>query len=88
MVEEYLGKETHAHALLDSFEAKFCSLRFKNDHLFNAHFQGVLESPDDFNSSEDVYEAVGSVLLDSSQDPTDEEGIRDLCALLLGALKG
>eukprot|EP00731_Ephydatia_muelleri_P015004 Em0008g724a len=49
---------------------------------------GVLESPDDFNSSEDVYEAVGSVLLDSSQDPTDEEGIRDLCALLLGALKG
>ena len=57
--------------------------------IFLTHtFQGVLESPDDFNSSEDVYEAVGSVLLDSSQDPTDEEGIRDLCALLLGALKG
>ena len=48
----------------------------------------MLESPDDFNSSEDVYEAVGSVLLESSGDPTDEEGIRDLCVLLFGVLRG
>ena len=48
----------------------------------------MLESPDDFNSSEDVYEAVGSVLLESSEDPTDEEGVRDLCALLFEALRG
>ena len=48
----------------------------------------MLESTDDFNTTEDVYDAVGSVLLESSQDPTDEEGIRDLCALLLGVLRG
>ena len=46
---------------------------------------GVVESPEDFNGEEDVYDAVGDVLLDS--DPSSEEGdIREFCGLLFSVL--
>ncbi len=48
---------------------------------------GVLESPDDFSVAEDVYEAVGDVLLDSAT-TSSEEDIRHFCGLLHSALRG
>ena len=50
---------------------------------------GVLESPEGFESSEDVYDAVGGVLQGAAEDTT-EEAVRDLglCQQLFSALRG
>ena len=48
---------------------------------------GVLESPEDFESSEDVYEAVGGVL-EGAAEGTTEKAVRDLCQQLYSALRG
>ena len=48
---------------------------------------GVLESPEDFESSEDVYEAVGGVLQGVAEDTTEKD-VRDLCQQLYSALRG
>ena len=48
---------------------------------------GVLESPDDFDSSEEVYEAVGGVLLESIVE-SDEVGVKGLCETLYSLLIG
>jgi len=46
-----------------------------------------VESPEDFGSVDDVYDAVGDVLLDS--DPSsEEEDVREFCGLLLSLLHG
>ena len=48
---------------------------------------GVVESPEDFESSEDVYEAVGGVLQGAAEGTT-EKAVRDLCQQLYSALRG
>ncbi len=48
---------------------------------------GVLGSPDDFLSAEDVFEAVGGFLVESS-DNGDEEGARGFCETLYSLLAG
>lgn len=48
---------------------------------------GVLESPEDFESSEDIYEAVGGVLEGAAEDTTEKD-VRDLCQQLYSALRG
>ena len=48
---------------------------------------GVLESPEDFESSEDVYDAVGGVLQGAAEDTTEKD-VRDLCQQLFSALRG
>jgi len=50
-------------------------------------YVGVLESPEDFESSEDVYEAVGGVLQGAAEDTTEKD-VRDLCQQLFSALRG
>lgn len=47
----------------------------------------MLGSPEDFESSEDVYDAVGEILLDSTG-RADEEGIRRFCDVLHRMLHG
>ena len=48
---------------------------------------GVLESPDDFQSAEDVHDAVGVVLVESLPS-TDEDTILTLCSRLYSILIG
>ena len=52
---------------------------------------GVLESPEDFDSSDDVYDAVGGVILEASGHSADEDGerkVRELCERMFASLKG
>ena len=48
---------------------------------------GVLGSPEDFESSEDVYEALGGVLQGAAED-TSEKAVRDMCRRLYTVLRG
>ena len=66
------------------------SINLSVNHQSNSNallHAGVLESPEDFESSEDVYEAVGGVLQGAAEGTT-EEAVRDLCQLLYSALRG
>lgn len=47
----------------------------------------MLQSPDDFESSEEVYEAVGEVLLECIVE-SDEAGVKGLCHTLYSLLIG
>ena len=47
---------------------------------------GVLESPDDFEASEDVYDAVGGVLLECVE--SDEDEVKGFCKTLYALLTG
>ena len=49
---------------------------------------GILDSPDDFDSSTDVYDAVGGVIQEASGSEESEEVIRELCDQMFAALKG
>ena len=48
---------------------------------------GILESPEDFDSSDDVYDAVGVVLLEGVEH-AEEGQIRELCERLYAVMKG
>ncbi len=48
---------------------------------------GVLQTPDDFDDSGDVYDAVGGVLCDSLQS-TNEDAVQLLCSRLYSILIG
>ena len=50
-------------------------------------FLGILDSPEDFDSSEELYDAVGGVLLEVGG-VNGEEHVRELCERLYIALKG
>jgi len=50
-------------------------------------YAGVLGSPEDFDSSEDVYEVLGGVLQGVAED-TSEKVVRDMCRQLFTVLKG
>ena len=59
---------------------------------------GVLESPEDFESSDDLYEAVGGMIGEAAAGPEEREGegeeeevelhIRWICDQLFSAMKG
>ena len=48
---------------------------------------GILDSPEDFDSNEELYDAVGGVLLEVGGD-NGEEQVRELCERLYVVLKG
>lgn len=48
---------------------------------------GVLESPDNFEASDDVYDAVGGVLLEYVVE-SDEDEVKGLCETLYALLTG
>lgn len=49
---------------------------------------GILESPEDFESSEDVFDAVGGVMLESAEEVGEEERVRELCDKLFAIMRG
>ena len=50
---------------------------------------GVLESPEDFESSEELFDAVGGVLLESlGASKDDEDKVREVCEQLYNVLCG
>ena len=49
---------------------------------------GVLDSPEDFDSSEDLFDAVGSVLLESLGVDGEEDQVRGVCDHLYAVLCG
>lgn len=53
---------------------------------FGLPVSGVLESPDDFEASEDVYDAVGGVLLECVE--SNEEEVKGFCETLYALLSG
>jgi len=56
--------------------------------LFGTLTSDILESgSDDFESGEDIHDAVGSILTEVAGDE-GEEDIIDICNQLMGALKG
>ena len=56
--------------------------------MFRTLTSDVLESgSDDFESGEDIHDAVGSILTEVAGDE-EEEDIIDICNQLMGALKG
>ena len=56
--------------------------------MFGTLTSDILESgSDDFESSEDIHDAVGSILTEVAGDG-GEEDIIDICNQLMGALKG
>jgi ATP-binding cassette, subfamily F, member 3 len=46
--------------------------------LIEIYFSGVLSSGDDFETSDEIFEAVGDILREVAEDKTDED-IRSLC---------
>lgn len=43
---------------------------------------------DHFESSEDIYEAIGEMLLQGQENFTQEKEIQDICALFYSVMKG
>lgn len=59
-----------------------------DEDLFD-YLEGVLDGgKDDFATSDDVYDAVGEMLHQISEDSKDENEIRDICSRLLDVMKG
>ena len=57
-----------------------------NDDIYN-YVESVLEtSGDDFESTDDLYEAIGEVLHEMEEDKTEED-IKDICTQILTLLK-
>ena len=57
-------------------QSKFKTKLFQNQHKFtnNVYISGVLEtSYEDFESGEDVYEAIGGVLHEVASDKTEDD---------------
>lgn len=52
-------------------------------------FPGILESPEDFDNSDELFDAVGSVLLESlGSDGGEEDKVREVCDHLYAVLCG
>lgn len=49
---------------------------------------GVLESPEDFSSSAELYEAVGGVILEAGGEGTQEKRVQELCDNLFRVIQG
>ena len=70
-------------------ESKLCQIKKNEICQFNNfwYFTGVLEtSGEDFESADDIFEAIGAVLGEVANDKTEDD-IKDLCDLLLHTLK-
>ena len=49
---------------------------------------GVLESPEDFGSSEELYDAVGGMIVEAAGEGVEEDGVQEICDRLFGLMKG
>ncbi|KAL1417647.1 hypothetical protein MTO96_026694 [Rhipicephalus appendiculatus] len=59
-----------------------------DEDLFD-YLEGVLDGgKEDFSTCEEVYDAVGEMLLQIAGDTKDEDEIREICARLLHVMKG
>ena len=59
-----------------------------SSYTINNDIADILESgSEDFESGEEIYDAVGSILAEVAGDEGDDK-INDLCNQLMGALKG
>ena len=69
-------------------ESKLCQKkRMTYVNLTNFDISGVLEtSGEDFESADDIFEAIGAVLGEVANEKTEDD-IKDLCDLLLHTLK-
>ena len=49
---------------------------------------GILESPEDFSSSAELYEAVGGMILESGGEEAEEKRVQELCDDLFRVIQG
>ena len=57
-----------------------------NDDIYEYVESVLVTSGDDFENTEDLYEAIGEVLHELEEDKTDDD-IRDICAQIMNLLK-